>query len=218
MQITHEEAQRLIQFKSDSRLDPQREADLNEHLSACPACRGYSDELSEAENILIQAMHKKWDVHPLPLQLDALLDRVNPNEKISAIVSTRMVLLSFVFIFFVFVAWRSSANPALSSQVPISTLPLIPTPANQYTATNTLQNECSEIFYTTQKGDTLDILVQRFSTTKEALISANRLTSETLIPHQELVILFCGSTPTSTTYPPVFTITPIFEKTESTPG
>ena len=218
MQITHEEAQRLIHIKSDSRLNSQIEAGLDEHLTACPACRGYSAEINETENILIQTMHKKWNVHPLPLQLDAILDTVNSNENASALVSTRTALVSLVFMFFVFIAWQSSTSTTLPSQVPMGTVPLIPTPANQYTATNTLQNKCGEIRYTTQKGDTLDILAQRFSTTKEILISANHLASETLIPLQELVIPYCGSTPTSTTYPPTFTITPIFEITDTTPG
>lgn len=217
MQITHEEAHRLIQFKSDSRLDSKKESDLSEHLTSCLACRGYLAEIREAERILQRALRKQWDVRALPLQMGSILDEVNSNMGTSAFVTTRTALVSLIFMFFAFIAWQSTTN-STSSQILPGSVPLIPTPSNQYTATNTLQTECGEIRYIVQKGDTLESLAKRFSTTKEELISANHLTSDALFPSQELVIPYCGSTPTSTTHPPTFTITPNSEAISTTPG
>jgi len=218
MQITHEEAHRLIQFRSDKRLEVKNETDLNNHLFACVACREYSEEIRNVENILQQTMRKQWNIRPLPLQMGAILGNINSNKRAGVFLTTRTAIISLVFVLFAFIVWQSTSTKTAPMQVPFGTLPLIPTPSNQYTATDTLQKECGEIRYIVQKGDTLDSLAQRFSTTKESIINANHLTSDMLTISQELSIPYCGSTPTGTTHPPTFTITPIFETTSTTPG
>ena len=52
----------------------------------------------------------------------------------------------------------------------------------------------------------------------EAILSANDLTGESIGSIRELVIPACETTPTSTIYPPTFTITPNLETIPTTPG
>jgi LysM repeat protein len=105
-----------------------------------------------------------------------------------------------------------------SQQSPLGTVPLIPTPLTQYPVTTTLQNDCTTVKYVVQSGDTLESIAQYFSIPMESILLANNLTSESITFSQELIIPLCELTPTSTTHPPTFTITPIFETITTTPG
>jgi hypothetical protein len=132
--------------------------------------------------------------------------------------STRKALVGVAVVMFAFFAWQSMTNNASSAQIPLGTLPMIPTPATQFTATNTLQSDCKELRYVVQQGDTLESIAQNFSTSEESIIAVNGLSSHEIRVSEGLIIPFCESTPTSTTYPPTFTITPNFEPISTTPG
>ena len=218
MQIKHEEARRLIQFKADNNLSASNEKNLSAHLEACKECRAYSNSLKETEAVLRQTMHKQWGIRPLPLQMDVIYAKLNSRGNINNFVTTRTALIGIAFVMFAFMTWQSITNNIPVMQSPLGTVPLIPTPSSQYTATNTLQSDCKEIKYVLQEGDTLESISQHFSVSKESILLANHLTDETLGSTRELVIPFCESTPTSTTHPPTFTITPIFEMISTTPG
>jgi LysM repeat protein len=218
MQINHEEARRLIQFKADNNLSASNEKNLSAHLEACKECRAYSNSLKETEAVLRQTMHKQWGIRPLPLQMDVIYAKVNSRGITNNFVTTRTALIGLAFVMFAFVTWQSITNNTSSMQPNLSTVPLIPTPSTQYTATNTLQNDCKEIKYVVQEGDTLESVSQHFSVSKETIAFTNHLTDETLASTRELVIPICESTPTSTTHPPTFTITPMMEIISTTPG
>jgi len=219
MQITHEEAHRLIQFKADNGLNSNSEEKLSAHLKVCTECRTYADTIKDTESVLRRTLRKQWDLHPLPLQMDAIYAKVNARGNANIFMTTRTALIGIAFVMFAFITWQSlTANNNASLQPPLGTVPLIPTPSTQYTATNTLQNDCKEIKYIVQAGDTLESIARHFSASKESILFANHLTDEAIGPAQELLIPFCESTPTSTTRPPTFTITPNFETISNTPG
>jgi len=218
MQITHEEARRLIQFKADDSLSTTNEQNLSEHLNACTECQGYFGAVKQTESTLRQILRKQWNVHPLPLQMEAVYAKVNLTPGTSILLTTRKALIGVAFVMVAFITWQSMTSNSSSAQTPLGTVPLIPTPSTQYTATNTLQSDCKEVRYVVQPGDTLDSVAQHFSTSKESIIAANRLTSDAINPTEEMIIPFCESTPTSTTHPPTFTITPNFETISTTPG
>lgn len=219
MQITHEEAHRLIQFKADKDLGLIDEEKLTAHLKNCTECRVYSDSIKDTESILLQTLRKQWDVRPLPLQMDVIYAKVNSGKSANIFLTTRTALIGITFVLFAFITWQSiTARDTPSRQIPLSTVPLIPTPSAQYTVTHALQKDCKEIRYIVQEGDTLDTLARQYSISKEAILAANNLTDEPLVSTRELVLPLCQSTPTSTTHPPTFTITPNFETISTTPG
>lgn len=221
MQITHEEARRLIQFKADRTLDTVNEDVLNSHLKACADCCTYFDAIAETESVLRKTLRKQWTSRPLPLQIDVIHGRVKSKSGSSSILTTRTALVSMISLLFAFVAWQSmTTRSALSTKNVPSEVPLIPTPSlpYQHTATSTLREDCSQIRYVVQQGDTLENIARQFSVSTEAIRSANGLTDSLISPNQELVIPACEMTPTGTIQPPTFTITPILETIPTTPG
>ena len=219
MKITHEEARRLIQTKADHGLKTAVEEGLNTHLQTCAECRSYFDAIRETESVLRQTLQKQWNARPLPLQMDVIFEKVNSKRGTSIFLTTRTALISFALILFTFVIWQSmAAGNWESQQSPLGTVPLIPTPSTQYTVTTTLQNDRDTVRYIVQSGDTLENIAQHFSIPMESILIANNLTGESITLSQELTIPVCELTPTSTTHPPTFTITPIFETITTTPG
>ena len=219
MQITHEEAHKRIQQKADHGLRAAIEEELNTHLQTCVECRSYFDAIRETESVLRQTLQKQWNARPLPLQMDVIFEKINSKRGTSIFLTTRKALISFAFILFTFVIWQSmAAGNWESQQSPLGIVPLIPTPSTQYTVTTTLQNDCDTVRYIVQSGDTLENIAQRFSIPMESILIANNLTGKSITLSQELTIPICELTPTSTTHPPTFTITPIFETITTTPG
>ena len=219
MQITHEDAHKLIHFKSDKELNSNNEEALDAHLKNCAACRVYSDEIKETETILQQTMRKHWGLRPLPLRMEAIGVNVSSKRNPITLLSTRTALIGIGFVMFTFFAWQSlTTNNTTGQQIPISALPLIPTPSSQFTATDIIRENCKEIRYIVREGDTLENIALQFSSSPQAISAVNNLTSDVIRINTELIILLCGSTPTSTIYPPTYTITPRFETAATTPG
>lgn len=131
----------------------------------------------------------------------------------------RTTLAGIAVMMFAFIAWQSmnAVDPALRQSPPSEAL-LVPTPSTQYTVTHVLPEHCQEILYVIQEGDTLESIARQFSVSLEAIRSANHLTGESLNAIQELIVPICEKTPTITTHPPAFTITPAIETVITTPG
>src|SRR5512140_3149134 len=127
MQINHEEARRLIQYKADNRLNVTNEENLRVHLNSCKECQRYYETIKETESTLRQTLRKQWNVHPLPLQMDAIYAKVNTNPGGNILVSTRKALIGVAFVMFTFMAWQSITNTT-NTPAPLGTLPMIPTP------------------------------------------------------------------------------------------
>lgn len=219
MSITHEEAQRLIQFRADDGLNLGEEAKLSAHLNECAECRTYSNGLKSTISILHGAMRKQWNAVPPPLQMDSITAKVSFRKSRRDFLTIRSTLVGFAIVLFTFIVWQSMASDNKASQQFSSRLiPMIPTPSIQHTATNISLTDCQNIKYNIQEGDTLEDIARQFSVPATSILLANNLTDTTLTSIREIVIPICETTPTSTTFPPTFTITPIFEPVLTTPG
>lgn len=218
MQITHEEAQRLIHRKSDQSLKSPFEAELNAHLSACETCRAYNEAIQESESVLRQTLKKQWNIRPLPLSMDVIYEKTNPTGMQRALLTTRTALISVAIFLFAFITWQSMAGSVMTTQqIPLGTLPLIPTPAT-YTATSIPQTDCSSVRYIVQAGDTVESIARQFSIEPASILLANNLTREPPALPRELLIPLCGATPAGTAHPSTLTITPSLETITTTPG
>jgi len=217
MQITHEEALRLIQFDADRALEGAQKKLLAEHLNHCEECRVYAKQLSRMEDALAGVMRKHWNLRPAPLAIDVLIGKKN-NEKIrSALLVTRSAIISLAFLAFVVMGWQlTTTNHSANGTLPV--LPVIPTPSTFYTATSNTLQDCTKISYHVQDGDTLASIASQFSVSEARLKEVNNFNTETMVPNAILLIPVCESTPTNTIQPPTFTITPFLQSITRTPG
>ncbi len=221
MQITtHEEAQRLIQFKSDGTLSASKQNTLSGHLSVCAECRVYADELRETESMLRQVMGSQWKISPVPLSTHALMEKRNQRQKASILLATRTATISLVLMIFLFGVWQVTLTEAeTSGQSPLGAFP-VPTPSTQLTSTKITMQDCQEVHYRVQAGDTLESIAVQFSTSKETIMALNHMETEAIDTSTELIVPLCSLTPTGTIPPATSTITltPRTSFTPYTPG
>lgn len=217
MQISHKDAQAFLHRQADHLLDTTAEKHLNEHLKACAACRAYAAQLKEVENAVQSIMHRKWNQRSTPLAMDALLKKTN-RERVRSFVVIRMSIVSAAVFLFVILGWQLSSSGTLTnSRMPSGALP-VPTPSTGYTATIQSSTDCRQIRYTVQDQDTLENIADRFSTTREGIMSLNKLDHEKIQTGMMLLVSDCNATPTGTTLPPTFTVTPVHDRSTFTPG
>ena len=69
MQLTHEEAIQLIEYKADKTMHGAQEKLLHEHLKDCTQCNAYASEFKEMENVLQRVMQKHWNQRPAPFSI-----------------------------------------------------------------------------------------------------------------------------------------------------
>ncbi len=219
MQITHQEARKLIQFRLDQMLKPQEENTLQSHLEHCLECRTFFNDIKEVENLLLPVMRQQWDRQPTPLSLAAVINKSKSPLQASIILATRTAMISVIFAAFVFSAWQFTvSNHRSSTPMPASVLP-IPTPSGQSTSTRISFQNCEETSYQVRENDTLESVAIQFSISKNELMAVNHLRSEALSPKMELLIPICSSTPTGTIHPSTLTttFTPVLGPTTLTP-
>jgi hypothetical protein len=223
MHITHEEAHQLIQYQADAKLNPQKKAILSAHLNECVECQVYAKEIKEVENVLVPAMKKHWNFQPIPLSVHAIVSRRRSKIQTSILLTTRTVLIGFVFMAFVFTFWQFML-PSRSAfgQLPTNVLP-VPTPSTQSTQsinTKIMFQNCEMIIYKVKADDTLDTIANQFSVSKEEVMAVNHVTEEIVNNSMELMIPICDSTPTGTVNPSTLTTTytPAIRPITSTPG
>ena len=217
MQITHAEAIQLIHYRADRQSHIPNERMLDEHLKGCPDCLAYARQLNEMENILQGAMRKQWNRSPAPLAIDILTANKNHWKESNSILITRTAMIGIAFLAFVFIGWQFTFTANSNNSLQPGSLP-IPTPSTLFTATSSKSQNCTKIQYQIQNDDTLESIADHFSTSKETIMELNNLHTDTAEPNTKILIPVCDSTPTSTTRPPTFTITPFLEPITYTPG
>ena len=209
MQITHEEAHRLIQLHADQALNAGSQAMLSAHLQDCSACQVYAQEIKEVESLLRPVMQRHWNVEPGPHSLTALQKKHNYRTQAFAVLAMRTALVSLFLVAFVLgVQSVMQPSPGSSSQQAMA-IPPVPTPSVLATTTKSIPAECEVALYTVQAGDTLERLAAQFALAKEELIAYNRLRKDTLAAGMELEIPVCGFTATGTVIATLFTRTEI---------
>lgn len=218
MQLTHEDAHRLIQLNMDKALKPQELSLLSDHLQTCAACQTYAHDMQEVEQVLFPVLKRQWDRHPLPLSISALMERGSASPPRN-ILATRTAALGLVVLAFFFSAWQfvlSGSSP--SGSLPLI-VPLVPTPSTVSTLTMTTPDDCPTMSYSVRENDTLADIAHQFSVSEEEILEVNSLEAVTLSPSMELLIPVCNWTPTGTVHPVTFTTTytPVREPFTTTP-
>ncbi len=219
MQITHEEAHRLIQLDADEVLSMQEKVALSTHLEDCMECRAYAREIEEVESVLVPLMKRQWDLQPAPLLIGAIRAKGFSKTQISITLATRIAAIGVVFLAFVFSAWQLALSGRQApGHLPID-IPSIPIPPMQSTSTKITSPNCHEILYRVQESDTLESLAHRFSVSPDEIRAINNMKTETIHPAMQLRISICNFTPTGTSNPTIFstTYTPSRKPITSTP-
>jgi len=217
MQITHEEAIQLILYAADKAVPGAKEKLLHEHLKDCSQCSAYAHQFKDMENVLQTVMRKQWSQRPAPFSLSTLKAKKDSQKNRNALLVTRTAFIGIALCTFIFIGWQVTLTTNPRNAIFPGMLP-VPTPSTQYTATNTLAINCQQILYQVQEHDTLESIASQYATSKEAIMNLNNLNTETIQRDMELLVPICKSTPTSTIYPPTFTITPFLEPVTYTPG
>jgi hypothetical protein len=220
MQITHEEAHRLIQFNSDDGLKTRQKNLLASHLEDCASCRKYAEGLREMESVLRPMLHRNWDRQPFPLSISIALKEGKNRISERMLVATRIAAVGVVFLAFFFSAWNFT-GPSRKTPTPfLQSVPLIPTPSTStMTASTSASFEtCTMTSYTIEENDKLADIADRFAVSAEEIVQANSMQNESMLTGQTIVIPMCNSISTipATTYSTM--ITPVLHPGTTTPG
>lgn len=218
MQITHEEAHRLIQFNADGVLKVQQRNLLTSHLDGCVECQRYADSIKGVESILRPMLQQQWKHQHLPLSISAL----TANEKSASermVLATRIAALAVVFIGFFFGAWNFTVSSKRTPTPFLLNVPAIPTP---FTSTVTAGTEssfenCAMMSYVVQQDDTLAGIASRFSVPVDDILHINGVQSESVNTGETLLVPSCNFTPTNPAMAHTTTFTPVLYSTTTTP-
>lgn len=218
MQITHQEARRLIQFHADEALNAQENTLLFTHLKACVECRAYAAELKELEDTLLPVMKRQWNVRPIPLSMSDLKAKRNIQSPFNNIMAIRTAIIAFVFVAFVYSAWQFTRQGGQLLGLPPVIVAPVSTPSLESTNTMVSSEHCAGIVYTVQANETLTSIAAQFSIPINEIISLNGLKTETIHIGMPLMIPVCNFTPTSTLSPTTtITYTPVI-RSATEPG
>jgi hypothetical protein len=218
MEVTHQEARSLIQFRADQALNEDKMEMLAVHLKDCGECADYADEIQETELTLRTTLRKHWNVRPLPLEMKDIKAKLLPISWLNDLLTTRKALIGIMLLFFVFGFWQISSTRYNSSSRIVGMSP-IPTPSFLMTSTQNNFATCQKVRYEVHQNDSLESIARRFLVSKEAILIINNLQPNAATLPTELIIPLCESTPTGTTHPPASTTnTPSLEFISYTPG
>lgn len=81
-ELTHLQAQELIQLDTDGSLDDEQHIQLHQHLEGCAECRAYTADLAQLEARLQQSLQERWpEAHPTELELASTLADILPRAR-----------------------------------------------------------------------------------------------------------------------------------------
>jgi hypothetical protein len=216
MQISHENARKLIQFDADQALKDFEKRLLADHLAVCLECSEYARRVQELELTLTSVMQKRWNKQTLPLSPQVFNAKEKPKFIQSFLFATRIIAMGVICIAFLFNIWQFTQSGGRGSPVPAASIPPVPTPSIFSTTTDATDEQCSRIMYAVQENDTLQSIASQFSISTEAIITANHLTGNSVHASMILSIPLCGETP-GTPRTATITFTPLLDPTTSTP-
>lgn len=218
MQITHEEARRLIQFDTDNALGPFEKNKLLAHLEACAECQAYARSIAGIGSLLRPLFQRNWNKQPIPLSAAALTGKRNQSGSERAFLATRIAIIGIICMGFVFSVWQFTVSGPATPDLSLAVAPPVPTPSIQFIHMTSTSDHCLGIAYVVKEDDTVESLAHLFSISQEDILDANNLRAETLRPGKEILIPGCASTPTGTVNALTTTYTPSSRPTTATPG
>jgi LysM repeat protein len=203
----------------DETLSADESAVLALHLSGCPDCQSYANEMHQMERLLPAMMKSHWGLQPVPLPVSYLLER-STKTRAGNFLAIRTAAIGLVFVALFFSAWQFLiSGPLAARQISLSVAP-VPTPLVQTVQFIDTAEACAMSLYTVQGSDTLASLSARFSVSEEEIMEINGLKTDRIGAPMQLVIPVCNFTPTGTVHPATFTTTytPVRNLKTSTPG
>lgn len=220
MQITHEEARRLIQLDSDEVLEAPQKRVLDSHLASCPECRNYADGIQRMESILRPLLQRQWAQRAIPLPIETLVSRSDHKLQESVLLATRIAAVGVMFIVFMFSVWQFALpKPSTTGSISASVPPIpVPSTSTQLMSTKMQSGNCEEVTYTVQENDSLASIAAKFTISQKNIMAANNMQSETVVTGTKLMIPVCNFTPTGTVSTLTTTFTPVLHMITSTPG
>jgi hypothetical protein len=219
MQISHEEAHRLIQFHVDGELKTPQSNLLTSHLQECAKCQQYAATIEKMESVLRPLLHRNWDQEPLPLSIGMLMERDKYRASERIVVATRIAALAVVFLAFFASAWNFTRTSRQTPTPLLQNVPVIPTP---FTSTMTVGTEigfenCTMLSYLIQKNDTLASIASQFAVPAQQIRQINAMQNDSVNTGQVLSIPICSSTPANPTASHTTTFTPVLYTIATTP-
>jgi len=218
MQITHEEAHRLIQFDADNALNPFEKNSLFVHLEACAECQAYARNIKGIESLLRPLLQRNWNKQPIPLSAATLTGKRNQSGSEGAFLATRVAIVGIICMGFVFSVWQFTLSGQATPDLSLASVPPVPTPSTQFINMTSTSDHCEGIPYVVKEDDTVESLALRFSISQEDILRANNLRTGSPRPGMEILIPTCASTPTGTVNALTTTYTPSSRPTTATPG
>jgi hypothetical protein len=218
MQITHEEAHKLIQFNADDALKPLEKNTLLTHLETCTECQAYANSMRGMESILRPLLQRKWDQQPVPLSVSSVT--VQRDDRISnrMFMATRIAAIGMICVTFVLSIWQLTISNQRTQSPLLASVPPVPTPSTQLISTTGTVEQCENRLYSVKETDTLESIAFLFSLSKEEIMAANGMKTEILSTGMEITVRVCTSTPTGTVSALTTTYTPAIRLIPSTPG
>lgn len=215
MEITHEEAQRLIQLVADDSLQGSERNILDAHLQSCAECCKYADSMQAVASLLQPLLQRRWSHQPLPHLSNQWTSSAFPKISPRSILVTRITAMSLICVAFLVAVWQSVQPSNPQPGMPSVSVPPMPTPSLQLTSTLVTNPGCEPVSYTVQENDTLASIADDFSLSREEVMAANDMKTETVLTSMELLIPVCS--PTQPASSSTTTITPWTESPIATP-
>lgn len=212
--LSHQQAQMLIHVATDQPLGMNDKESLDAHLRDCAECRSFAQEFARMESALRQTMKKRWQFSARPLPIGSILGWQNKTTFRRALsIAAAPLLIVILALALLLTRGQFSNGGDLTATVIASN---VPTPSAQLTHTSAAVNECETVNYIVQDGDTLESIAAKYSISKDAIITFNKLENETLTPFANLMIPLCAQ-PTASTPTTTLTFTPSLSAAPSTP-
>jgi hypothetical protein len=218
MQMTHEEAHKLIQFNTDDALNPHEKNELQSHLESCAECQAYANSMRGMESILIPLLQKKWNKQPIPLSIPTVMAKRDVRISQRMFLATRIAAIGMICVTFVFSIWQLTLSNQPTPGPILVSVPPVPTPSTQFISTTGTLDTCEYRLYIVKENDTLENIADLFSISKAEILAINNMKTETLNATVEILIPVCTSTPTGTVNAFTTTYTPSISPITSTPG
>ena len=222
-QITHQQAQAYLHSAADESLRPDEKANLDTHHVTCNLCQAYAQQLGRLESALRTSLHRRWGNAPVRLQMDRILGRniTSPIRRVLNIASAPILVTLLILL--AAALTRGQISGGSDTATPLATVMAtnVPTPSVSQTRTNTVAvpssstihaatttNECEQVHYVVQPGDTLASIAEKFGVSMQEIREANSHRDIDVPTTFEIIIPVCNPTPGNTlTYTPPFTPT-----------
>lgn len=224
-ELTHQEAQHLLQNAADQTLRADDKSALDAHLEKCVECSSYAKNLTALESGLRKVLHAQLDSRHPSLDLQAI---TNPAHSTwTAVISPAHILGKVTIVTTLLLGYFIISN-LLGGQLPITgneTPTMVPTPGDSklvFTTSPTpsspstligLTQGCEIINYIVKEDDTLESIAFQFTIPEKIITEYNNLKTDDPSPGKALSIPICNHTPSQAegTHTNKMTITPLSE-------